>query len=113
MVSMRALIGIVTALLLAGPAAAQTVVRIGLSAPLYEDAGVVLVTPGASWAALTQRGYGNIFRVVPGDAQQGATAGRYLLVHEPGRRIGVVHDRTTFGRGLADAVSRTLKAGGD
>ena len=187
---MRSLIGIVTALLLAGPAAAQTVVRIGLSAPLtgpdgafgqgmrlgaeqaiadlnraagpsgrklalvvaddageakqgaavarrfaadgirlvvgalessvaaavaplYEDAGLVLVTPGASWAALTQRGYGNLFRVVPGDAQQGTAAGRYLLVQEPGRRIGIVHDRTTFGRGLADAVSRTLKAGGD
>ncbi|MCJ2079328.1 branched-chain amino acid ABC transporter substrate-binding protein [Methylobacterium sp. E-016] len=186
---MRALIGIVTALLLAAPAAAQTVTKIGLSAPLtgpdaafgqgmrlgaeqavadlnraagasgrklalvvaddagdakqgvavarrfaadgirlvvgplessvaaataaiYDDAGIVVVTPGASWAALTRRGHATLFRIVAGDAQQGEAAGRYLLAHEAGRRVAIVHDRTTFGRGLADAVSATLKAAG-
>lgn len=187
---MRAFAGIVAVLLLAGPAVAQTVLKIGLSAPLtgpdaafgqgmrlgaeqavadlnraagpsgrklvlvvaddagdakqgatvakrfamdgirlvvgplessvaaaaaqlYEEAGIVVVTPGASWTSLTRRGHWNLFRIVAGDAQQGEAAGRYLLAREAGHRIGIVHDRTTFGRGLADAVAATIKAGGN
>ena len=83
------------------------------TAPLYEEAGIVVVTPGASWTSLTRRGHWNLFRIVAGDAQQGEAAGRYLLAHEAGHRIGIVHDRTTFGRGLADAVSATIKAAGN
>ncbi|WP_375463523.1 branched-chain amino acid ABC transporter substrate-binding protein [uncultured Methylobacterium sp.] len=80
---------------------------------VYEEAGIVAVTPGASWPALTRRGSWNLFRTVPSDAQQGAAAGRYLVAHEAGRRIGIVHDRTTFGRGLAEAVSTAIKAAGN
>ena len=72
-----------------------------------------MVTPGASWSALTRRGQTNLFRLATGDAQQGDAAGRYLLANAAGRRIGIVHDRTTFGRGLADAVSTTIKAAGN
>lgn len=80
--------------------------------PAYEEAGIVAVTPGTAWAPLTARGYRNVFRTCASDADQGAVAGAYLANAFSGRRIGLVHDRTTFGRGLVDGVARVLKAGG-
>lgn len=96
--------------LVVGPLASSVAAA---AAPFYEEAGIVAVTPGAAWAPLTRRGHWNLFRTVPGDAQQGTAAGRYLGAHEAGRRVGLVHDRTTFGRGLADAVSATIRAAGN
>ena len=81
--------------------------------PSYEAAGIVVVTPGASWAPLTARGLWNVFRICGSDADQGRLAGAYLAKAHRGRRIGIVHDKTAFGRGLADEVSRTLKAAGE
>ncbi|KQP61339.1 branched-chain amino acid ABC transporter substrate-binding protein [Methylobacterium sp. Leaf108] len=83
-----------------------------LVAPAYEAAGIVLVTPGVSWAPLTARGAWNVFRTGGSDAEQGRIAGTHLTQAYGGRRIGIVHDKSAFGRGLADEVSRVLKASG-
>lgn len=83
-----------------------------LALPAYEEAGIVMVAPGATWSPLSARGAWNLFRLAPSDAQQAAFAGAYIAERYGTRRIGIVHDRTTFGRGLADEVSRTLKARG-
>ncbi|MEA1834113.1 branched-chain amino acid ABC transporter substrate-binding protein [Methylobacterium durans] len=95
--------------LVVGPFASSVA---ALAQPAYEEAGIVLVTPGATWTPLTGRGAWNLFRLAPSDAQQAAFAGAYLADRYGARRIGLVHDRTTFGRGLADEVARTLKARG-
>ncbi|MDR7038484.1 MULTISPECIES: branched-chain amino acid ABC transporter substrate-binding protein [Methylobacterium] len=95
--------------LVVGPFASSVA---ALAQPAYEEAGIVMVTPGATWTPLSGRGAWNLFRLVPSDAQQAAFAGAYLADRYGSRRIGLVHDRTTFGRGLADEVGRTLKARG-
>ncbi|MGU3536887.1 branched-chain amino acid ABC transporter substrate-binding protein [Methylobacterium sp. A54F] len=82
------------------------------AAPAYEAAGAVMVTPGATWTPLTARGLWNVFRLGASDAQQAAAAAAFLATRYPGRRIGIVHDRSSFGRALADEVSRGLKARG-
>ncbi|WP_336486310.1 branched-chain amino acid ABC transporter substrate-binding protein [Methylobacterium nigriterrae] len=82
------------------------------AAPVYEEAGIALVSPGATWTPLTSRGLWNLFRTVPSDAQQGALAGAYLADRYGGGRIALVHDKTSFGRGLADEVGRKLRARG-
>ncbi len=93
--------------LVVGPLESSVVAAV---APLYEAGGAVLLTPGASYPALTAQGLWNLFRLAPGDAQQGAAAGAWLAEREG--PVAIVHDRSTFGRGLADAVSRTLRARG-
>ena len=80
--------------------------------PVYEEAGIVAVVPGVAWAPLTTRGLWNVFRTAGSDAEQGPLAGAYLADRYRGRRIGLVHDKTTFGRGLVDDVARILKASG-
>ncbi len=84
---------------------------VAAAAPIYADAGSVVVAPGAAYAPLTGRGLWNLFRIGASDAQQGRAAGSYLLTTFSGRPIGIVHDRTTFGRGLAEAVAARLKQG--
>lgn len=80
--------------------------------PVYAEAGIVVVTPGVAWAALTARGAWNVFRTCANEAEQSAVAGTYLATHFAGRRIGLVHDKSSFGRGLVDGVARALKASG-
>ncbi|MEG9524971.1 MAG: branched-chain amino acid ABC transporter substrate-binding protein [Hyphomicrobiales bacterium] len=85
---------------------------VAAAAPAYEDAGAVAVTTGATYTPLTSRGLWNLFRMAPSDAQQGRAAAAYLAKAYAGRRVGILNDRSTFGRGLADAVSARLKESG-
>ncbi|SFM00624.1 branched-chain amino acid ABC transporter substrate-binding protein [Methylobacterium pseudosasicola] len=87
-------------------------IAVAAAAPAYEEAGAVVVTPGATYTPLTSRGSWNLFRLAPSDAQQGRAAGAYLAKAFPGRRIAILNDRSTFGRGLAEAVSARLKEAG-
>ncbi|WP_347379632.1 branched-chain amino acid ABC transporter substrate-binding protein [Methylobacterium sp. Leaf102] len=82
----------------------------GATIPVYAESGIVAVTTGVAWAPLTAGGHWNVFRTGANEAGQSALAGAYLARQFAGRRIGLVHDKTTFGRGLVDGVARTLKA---
>lgn len=84
----------------------------GLVLPAYEEAGIVSVLPASGFAGLTGKGLWNVFRAVPSDFEQGARAGAYLADRHAGQRIGLVHDKSPFGRGLAEDVARALKAKG-
>lgn len=80
--------------------------------PVYEEAGIVSVTPGAAWAPLTRRGASLLFRLAGSDGQQGALGGSLLAQRFRDRPVAIVHDRTSFGRALADEAGRALKAQG-
>ncbi len=82
------------------------------ASPVYEEAGIVSVTPGATWAPLTRRGASLLFRLSGSDAQQGALGGTLLAERFRGRPVAIVHDKTSFGRSLADEAARALKAAG-
>ncbi|MEH3118738.1 MAG: branched-chain amino acid ABC transporter substrate-binding protein [Methylorubrum populi] len=82
------------------------------ASPVYEEAGIVSVTPGATWAPLTRRGANLLFRLSGSDAQQGALGGTLLAERFRDRPVAVVHDRTSFGRALADEAARALKVRG-
>ena len=80
--------------------------------PIYEEAGIVAVTPGAAWSGLTARGAGTVFRLCGSDAQQGTLAGTWLAGRGRDRPVAILNDKTSFGRGLADAAARAMRAGG-
>ena len=79
---------------------------------VYEEAGIVSLTPGATWAPLTRRGAGLLFRLSGSDAQQGALGGTLLAERFPAKPTAIVHDKTSFGRALADEAARALRARG-
>jgi len=82
------------------------------SSEVYQENGILEITPASTNPTVTERKMWNIFRVCGRDDQQGKVAGDYILKHFKGKKIAVVHDKTTYGKGLADETKRTINAGG-
>ncbi|MFZ0528637.1 MAG: branched-chain amino acid ABC transporter substrate-binding protein [Xanthobacteraceae bacterium] len=82
------------------------------SSEVYQESGILEITPASTNPTVTERGMWNIFRVCGRDDQQGRVAGNYILKNFKGKRIAFVNDKTTYGKGLADETLKTIKAGG-
>lgn len=78
---------------------------------VYEDAGVVMITPASTNPDITERGYEFVFRTVGRDDQQGPFAAGVVQKLEPSV-VAVVHDKSAYGEGLAQQVNENLKAMG-
>jgi branched-chain amino acid transport system substrate-binding protein len=76
---------------------------------VYHQAGIPMITPTSTHPRLTEQGFDNVFRVCGRDDQQAGTAAEFILRRVRARRIVVIHDRTEYGRGLADALGRAVK----
>ena len=79
---------------------------------IYEDEGVLMITPAATAPELTARGYHLILRTTGLDSDQGPTAAKYILEKVKPQRNAIVHDKQQYGEGLARAVQDNLKKGG-
>ena len=82
------------------------------SSEVYQENGILLITPSATNPKVTERGLWNVFRTCGRDDQQGAVAAAYILKNMKGKKIAVVHDKTTYGQGLADEMKKALNKGG-
>jgi branched-chain amino acid transport system substrate-binding protein len=82
------------------------------SSEVYQENGVLQITPASTNPTVTERKMWNIFRVCGRDDQQGAVAGAYIIKHFKGKKIAIVHDKTTYGKGLADETKKTINKGG-
>ncbi|EFS5606117.1 branched-chain amino acid ABC transporter substrate-binding protein [Shigella flexneri] len=78
---------------------------------IYEDEGILMITPAATAPELTARGYRLILRTTGLDSDQGPTAAKYILEKVKPQRIAIVHDKQQYGEGLARAVQDGLKKG--
>jgi branched-chain amino acid transport system substrate-binding protein len=79
---------------------------------VYQENGVLEITPSATNPKVTERGLWNIFRTCGRDDQQGEVAGAYIVKNYKGKKIAVVHDKTTYGQGLADETRKAMGKGG-
>jgi branched-chain amino acid transport system substrate-binding protein len=87
----------------------------GVSIPaseVYAENGIVSITPASTNPRLTERGLWNVFRTCGRDDQQGAVAADYIVKNFKGKRVAVVHDKTTYGQGLADETRKAMRAAG-
>lgn len=75
---------------------------------VYDEAGVLTITPGSTNPQVTERGLVAMFRMCGRDDQQGQVAADYLLDHLKASRIAIIHDKDTYGQGLADAAKARL-----
>ena len=82
------------------------------AAAVYDEEGVIMITPSATAVDLTEKGYKTVFRTVVRDDQQGKVAGGYIAAHFKDKKIAFVQDSTTYGKGLADATKAVVNAAG-
>jgi branched-chain amino acid transport system substrate-binding protein len=75
---------------------------------VYNRAGIPMITPGSTNPQLTKKGYNGIFRVCGRDDQQGRTAAEFAVNNLKLKRVAILHDKTTYGQGLADEFKRFL-----
>ncbi|KAA0975855.1 branched-chain amino acid ABC transporter substrate-binding protein [Pseudomonas sp. ANT_J28] len=75
---------------------------------IYDEAGIIAITPGSTNPAVTERGLGAMFRMCGRDDQQGIVAGDYIVDVLKGKKVVVLHDKDTYGQGLADATKAQL-----
>lgn len=87
----------------------------GVSIPaseVYQESGIVQITPASTNPRFTERGMWNTFRTCGRDDQQGGVAGAYLADKFKGKKVAVVHDKTPYGKGLADETQKAMNAKG-
>ena len=75
---------------------------------VYDEAGVIAITPGSTNPQVTERGLNAMFRMCGRDDQQGVVAGDYIVDVLKGKKVAVINDKDTYGKGLADATSAQL-----
>jgi branched-chain amino acid transport system substrate-binding protein len=83
---------------------------------VYQEAGVLQITPASTNPKLTDdaaaKGWWNVFRTCGRDDTQGITDARFLADHYKGKRIAVLHDKSPYGKGLADETVKGLEKAG-
>jgi branched-chain amino acid transport system substrate-binding protein len=82
------------------------------SSEVYQEAGIIQTTPASTNPRLTERGQWNTFRTCGRDDQQGEVAGSYLAKSFKGKKVAVVHDKTPYGKGLADETQKAMNKQG-
>lgn len=84
----------------------------GSAAPIYDTAGVIQITPSSTNPELTERGYKRFFRVCGRDDVQAIFASDYLREFWAGKSIGIIHDNSSYGSGLARQTRERLNSEG-
>ena len=82
------------------------------SSEVYNENGILQISPGSTNPTFTERKLWNVFRTCGRDDQQGAVAANYIVTKMAGKKVAIVHDKTTYGKGLADETKKGLNAKG-
>ncbi|MBI3128842.1 MAG: branched-chain amino acid ABC transporter substrate-binding protein [Candidatus Tectomicrobia bacterium] len=75
---------------------------------VYAEAGIVQITPASTNPKLTEQGFKTVFRACGRDDQQGQVAAAFIVNKLKAKNVAILHDKTTYGQGLADETQRFL-----
>ncbi|OLE21094.1 MAG: branched chain amino acid ABC transporter substrate-binding protein [Actinobacteria bacterium 13_1_20CM_3_71_11] len=76
--------------------------------PIFNDAGIPLITPSATRVSLSSHGWKVFHRAVANDGAQGPGAANYIKNVLKATKVFVADDQSAYGAGLADVVKSTL-----
>lgn len=75
---------------------------------VYTEEDILQISPASTNPKLTDEGGSNVFRVCGRDDQQGIVAGDFLAKTYGNKKIAILHDKTAYGKGLADETKKEL-----
>jgi len=76
--------------------------------PKFEEAGLPMITPGATNAALSTNGWKMFHRILANDDKQAPGVVKLISETIGGTKVGVIDDASEYGKGLADSVRSGL-----
>ena len=79
---------------------------------VYTEEDILQISPASTNPKLTEEGGDNVFRTCGRDDQQGAVAGNFLADRFAAKKIAILHDKTAYGKGLADETRKQLDGRG-
>jgi branched-chain amino acid transport system substrate-binding protein len=79
---------------------------------VYEEEGILQITPASTNPKFTDEGGWNVARVCGRDDAQGLVAGNFLAKHYAGKKVAIIDDKSAYGKGLADATKAAMGAAG-
>jgi branched-chain amino acid transport system substrate-binding protein len=77
---------------------------------VYAEAGILAITPASTNPKVTERGLTTIFRTCGRDDQQGKIAAEFIVNQLKAKKVAVLHDKDTYGQGLADAMKAQMQS---
>jgi branched-chain amino acid transport system substrate-binding protein len=81
---------------------------------VYAEEDILQISPASTNPQLTEaaykKGWKNVHRVCGRDDAQGIVAGKLLATKFKGKKIAILHDKTAYGKGLADETRKNLRA---
>ncbi len=80
--------------------------------PIYNNSGIVIISPSATNPELTQSGdYPNFYRTIASDDAQARTEVDFATNVLGLKNIAVIHDKGDYGKGLAEFAKKFLENG--
>ncbi|GIW34592.1 branched-chain amino acid ABC transporter substrate-binding protein [Meiothermus sp.] len=76
---------------------------------IYKDTNLVMVSPANTNPRVTDRGYLSVNRICGRDDVQGPVGAEYAVKVLKRTRLFVIHDKTPYGQGLAEAFANRAK----
>lgn len=89
-----------------GPAGSQEVEAVGKG---FGDADLAFISASATRTDLTSGAYPTYFRVIPNDSVQGPTGAEFAVNKLDAKKVVIFEEKTSYGKGLADAFESALK----
>jgi branched-chain amino acid transport system substrate-binding protein len=80
--------------------------------PIYDKAGIVMISSASTNPKVTDAGHPNVFRVIGRDDQQGVVAGDFIADRYADENIAIIHDGQAYGLGLAEYTKKRLNERG-
>ena len=78
------------------------------SSEVYKEVNLTMISPANTNPVVTDRGYPNIYRVCGRDDVQGVVGAEFAHGTMKVKTVYVIHDKTTYGQGVAEAFKADI-----